>query len=118
MLLALAWSYRLISPIAYWPFDGIKMFPNIFLFSSKIKLVNPNTYFRRKIPKLFLFFSLESLPQTDTANLPILFSVNDFNTRIHEHFDIIFQYNVSSNNVCIGLRKIQNAENHNPKDCH
>ena len=33
------------SPIAHLPSDGIKMFPNIFLFSSKIKLMNPNIIF-------------------------------------------------------------------------
>ena len=57
-----------ISPIVQWLFDGIKAFPKIFLFSSKLKLLNPNINIfygnlRRKIPDIFLVFSLEFLPQ-------------------------------------------------------
>ena len=68
----MGWNLFYISPIA---FDGIRMFPNIFLFSSKIKLLNPNIFFcfgnlHRKIPKIFLVFSLESLPQNRYSDLP------------------------------------------------
>ena len=54
------------SLIAQWRFDGIKTFPKIVLVASKIKLLNPNTYFGnlwRKFPNAFLFLSLESLAQ-------------------------------------------------------
>ena len=52
-----------------------------------MKLLNSNMiiYFgneRRKVPLLFSVLSLESLPQTDSPNLLILFLVKDTQTRI------------------------------------
>ena len=68
---------------------------------------------RRKVPKIFLFFSLELLP-LNRSKLAILFSVKEFHTRIRENFYIIFLRIVSSNIVCIALGKPQNAEDQNP----
>ena len=66
----------------------------------------------RKIPKIFLFFfRWNPYLKTDSANLLILFSINDFHKKIYRNFYIIFLQNVSSNNVCIALGKTQNAEN-------
>ena len=58
-----------------------------------MKLLNSNMiiYFgneRRKVPLLFSVLSLESLPQTDSPNLLILFLVKDTQTRIQENFYI------------------------------
>ena len=84
------------------------MFQDIFLVPSKMKLLNSNMiiYFgneRRKVPLSFSVLSFESLPQTDSPNLLILFLVKDTQTRIQENFYIIFFIYFSSNNVCIAM---------------
>ena len=65
-----------------------------------------------KFLKYFRFFALESLHQTDSANLLIPLSVKDFHKKTCRNFNVIFMRNASSNKVCIALGKAQNAENH------
>ena len=67
---------------------------------------------------IFVFSHRNPYLKTDSANLLIFFSVDDFNTRLCENFYVFFVRDVSSNNVCIALGKTQNAENPNPKDHH
>ena len=67
-----------------------------------------------KFQKYFWFFLWNHYLKTDSPNLLILFSVNDFHKKICRNFYVIFLRNVSSNNVCIALGKTQNAENQKP----
>ena len=69
---------------------------------------------RRKIPKVF-FFDWNPYLKIESANLLILFSVNDFHKKICRNFYVIFLRNNSSNNVCTALGKTKNAENLKPK---
>ena len=88
-------SSAILSPIAQWPSDGMKMFPNICLFSSKIKLLNPNMIFCfetyvEKFQKIFLFFHWNPYLKTDSANILNIFSVTDFNTNLFANLYVIF----------------------------
>ena len=85
-------------PIVQWLFDGIKAFPEIFLFSSKMKLLNPDM-------KICLFFHWNPYLKTDSGNLLILFSVNDFHTNICKNFYVMFPAI-----VCIVLKKTKMQE--------
>ena len=82
----------ILSPIFQWLFLGIKMFPKIFLFVSKIRLMDPNldNYFRKlmwkKTHRYFCFFHWNPYLKTDSANLLILFSVNDFHKKNMQKF--------------------------------
>ena len=49
--------------------------------------------------------------KTDSVNLLVLFSDNDFHEKKCRNFYVIFLHNVSSNNKCIALGKTQNEEN-------
>ena len=68
----------------------------------------------KKFHKYFWFFHWNPYLKRDSANLLILFSVNEFHKKICRNFYVIFLRNVSSNNVCIALGKTQNAENQKP----
>ena len=94
----------------YEPFDGIKTFLNIFLFSSKIILLNPNIINSKNIFDFFIGFL--------TSKQMVPMSLFSFKLRTSMQEYVVFVPNVSSNNVCIALGKTQNAENHNPKDRH
>ena len=59
----------------------------------------------------FCFFHWNPYIKTDSANLLILFPLNEFHKKICRNFYVIFLRNVSSNNVCIAHGKTQNAEN-------
>ena len=61
---------------------------------------------------IFVFF--HPYLKRDSANLLILFSVNEFHKEICRNFYVIFLRNVSINNVCNALGKTQNAENQKP----
>ena len=84
-----------------------------------MKLLNPiiNIFFSEtyveKFHKYFWFFHWNPYLKTDSANLLILFSDNDFHKKICRNFYVIFLHNVSSNNICIALGKTQNAGNQN-----
>ena len=58
-----------------------------------------------------MFFHWNPYLKTDSANLLILLSDNDFHKKICRNFCVIFLRNVSSNNICIALGTTQNAEN-------
>ena len=79
-------------------------------FKNKIVESKYNIFFfgniNRKYQKYFWFFNWNTYLKTDSANLLILFSVNEFNTRrIRKNFYVIFLRNISINNVCIALGK-------------
>ena len=61
--------------------------------------------------KYFWYFHWNPYLKTDSANLLILFSANDFHKEICRNFYVIFLCNVSSNKVYIALGKTKNAEN-------
>jgi hypothetical protein len=61
-----------------------------------------------KFHKYFWFFYWNPYLKTDSANLDLLFSVNDFHK--HRNFYVIFLRNVSSNDICIAPGKTQIAE--------
>ena len=67
-----------------------------------------------KFHKYVCFFHWNPYLKTDSANLFILFSVNEFHKEICRNFYVIFLRNVSSNNICIALGTTQNAENQKP----
>ena len=50
---------------------------------------------------------MEPLPQTNSADLLVLFSVNDFYKKIWRDFYRIFLCNVSSNDSCIALGELE-----------
>ena len=63
---------------------------------------------------IFGFFHWNPYLKTNSANLLILFSVNDFHKKMCRNFYVIFLHNVPSNDVCIALGKMQNAEYQKP----
>ena len=86
-----------------------------------MKLLNPiiNIFFSEtyveKFHKYLWFFHWNPYLKTDSANLLVLFSVNDFHKRIFRKFSVIFLHNVFSKNVYIALgkTKMQKIEKHN-----
>ena len=90
--------------------------PNFSVAFSLYKSVSINifVFFQNKLVefhKYFLFFHWNPYLKTDSANLLVLFSVNDFHKRIFRKFSVIFLHNVFSKNVYIALGKTKNAEN-------
>ena len=67
-----------------------------------------------KFYKYFWFFHWNPYIKTDSANLLVLFPVDEFHEKICRNFYVIFLRNVSSNNVCITLGKTHDAENEKP----
>ena len=95
-----------ISSIAH--FDGIKTFTNICLLSSNIKLLGPNIYSILKLKEKnssFVFYWNLYL-KTNSANLTILFSVNDLNTIIQCNPDLVTSYLVTNPDFVTILQKI------------
>ena len=72
----------------------------------------------KKFRKYFWFFHWNPYLKTDSTNLLILFSGNDFLKKICWNFYVIFLCNVFNNNVCIALGKTQNAKYQKPKYQH
>ena len=89
----------------------------LIMFSGKNKtLVFMNIFvFYLESSTSTFFFHWNPYLKTDSANLRILFSVNDFHKQICRNFYIIFLRNISRNNVCIahGKHKMQKIKNHN-----
>ena len=95
--------------MAFWWYKSV--FINIFFFFQN-KIINSKYRFISKtyieqFHKYFSFFHWNPYLKTDSANLLILFSVNNFHKRICRNFYVIFLCNASKQWCIIALGKTQ-----------
>ena len=97
-----------IFSVVFWWYKSVAI--NIFVFfqnkilKSKYRWLFLETYVE-KFHNCFWFFHWNSYLKTDSSNLLILISVNDFHKKICRNFFVIFLQNVLSNNERIVLGK-------------